>query len=443
MKRTAFFLIITLTLVSAKAQKYESIKTQTILNLNHAKADFDKAMSNSIFFSKPEAYILKATIYAGLAMDSANKNTPTGRQYLKDADTAFIKYREMDPTLELMKDPIYQNGPINLYSGLYFSGLNDYNTKKWDNSFEILNRAVEYSDLLIEKKMMVVPIDTNVLILAGIAAENSNHKDDAAKYYGRLADKKITSEGFESVYRFMVNYYFSKKGFSSFEKYKTLGKELYPNSEYFDYDKIDFAVGLETNFNNKLKAVEEVLISDPDNYKANEVLGELIFDTLNTKDENAKPLANADELEKKMVAAFNKAVGTKPDNEIPFLYLGDHFIYKAIKVDDERTAFAADMKSRIKPGVKSSAEDVAKRDALDKKYGDVLELARGPYEKAAEIFEKKTSLSVRDKQQYKKAAGYLADIYSFKKIKSTGNPAAQANYAAQEKKWNEKWESLK
>lgn len=55
------------------------------------------------------------------------------------------------------------------------------------------------------------PLDTNVLILAAITAESSDNKEDAAKYYVRLADAKVDGEGFESVYRFLVSYYFAKK----------------------------------------------------------------------------------------------------------------------------------------------------------------------------------------------------------------------------------------
>ena len=78
-------------------------------------------------------------------------------------------------------DPVYQNGPINLYSSYYTAGYNDYSAKKYELGFDKLKKAVEYSDLLIEKKLIKVAVDTNVLILAGITAEYSNQKDEAVK----------------------------------------------------------------------------------------------------------------------------------------------------------------------------------------------------------------------------------------------------------------------
>ncbi|HWR31884.1 MAG TPA: hypothetical protein VN451_00045 [Chitinophagaceae bacterium] len=429
----------------AGAQNYETIRNEALLQqFQKAKEDLDKAWSNSKFTSKPEAYILKAFVYASMAMDPKLKGSDQFFTLLKDADAAYRKYKEMEPSLTMVTDQIYQNGPINLYSAYYTAGYDDYVAKKWESGYNNLKKALEYSDLLIDKKLLTASIDTNVLILAGITAENSGQKDEAAKLYSILADKKITGDGFESVYRFLVSHYFGKKDIALFEKYKAIGAELYPKSEYFTFDKIDFAVGLVDNFNAKLKAVEEVLASDPNDFKGNEVLGEIIYDTLNPKDETVPIHSNTSELEKKMVVAFQKAAAAKPGYENPFLYMGDHFINKAVKVDAERTAFAADMKTRTKPGQPNSKEDITKRDALDKKYADALELARDPYEKATEIFKTRVNPDQKEKQQYKKAASYLADIYAFKKVMATRAKSPDAaKYAAEEKKWNDLWESIK
>ncbi len=444
MKRLFFALLMFIPGLLVKAQTIETIKTKLAINqFKAAKEDLDKAWSNPKINGKAEAYILKTAIYAALAMDDATKDTPAGEQLRTDAEAAFRKYKEMDPAMTFIDDPIYKNGPINLYASFYSAGYTDYTAKKWQPSFDKFKKASEFSDLLISRKLLTASLDTNVLILAGVTAENSGNKDEAAKYYTRLADNKITTEGLESVYRFLVLYYFGKKDLVSFEKYKALGAQLYPKSEYFKYDKIDFAVGLETDFDSKLKAVEAMLVTDPDNYKANEILGELIYDTLNPKKEGAPLPANADELEKKMVVAFHKAALAKPGYENAYLFPGDHFINKAAKLDDARKAHADDMKARTKPGTMASKDDIAKRDLLDKEYGDALEGAREPYEKAAEIFAARSSLEIRDKQQYKKVASYLSDIYAFKKIQAKAKPADAAKYAAEEKKWNDRYESIK
>jgi hypothetical protein len=400
---------------------YESIKLSvTLTQYKKAKEDLDKAMGNTKFTSKPEAYILKSTIYSTLSMDEGTKNTAAGDQLTDEADAAFKKFKEMDPSMSLISDLVYQTGPVNLYSSYYSSGYNDYSTKKWDNAYAKLKKAVSYSDLLIEKQILTAPIDTNVLILAGITAEKSNHKDEAAGYYGRLADKKISGEGFESVYRFLVSHYFGKKDYSNFEKYKNYGKELFPNSEFFFFDKIDFAVGLETTLQGKIKAVEEVLATDPDNFKAHEWMGEIIYRAFNPLKDDEPEAFDSAAYEIKMVNAFNKAGSLQPDSIDAFLYLGDHYYNLSEKIKEKNKAHN-----------------------LDKQYAEVVELQRISYEKAAAIFASKTALSVREKAQYRLLSGKIADIYTFKKVQAIGKPADIAKYTAEEKKWNDIYDSIK
>ena len=416
MKKITFILMMLMLAFFVKAQSYEEIKQYLILGqYKKAKEDIDKRMTNAKFAAKPEAYILKATVYASLAADSATLLTPEAAALRAESEAAFAKYKELDPKLELVKDPVYQNAPARIYSNLFSAGYKQYEEKKWAESFATFKKVDEYSAMLISAKLLKTPLDTNVVILAGITAETSNQKDEAAKYYGRLADAKITGPNYESIYRFLVTHYFTKKDMAAFEKYKALGKELYPQSEFFTYDKTDFAVGLESSFDSKMKSLEEVLAKDPTNYKANLSMGQLIYDTLNSKVEGAVLPANADELEKKMVASFNAAGESKGDEELPYLVIGDYFVML-------------------------KAENVKK---ADKKYGEYLEAGRVPYEKAAAIFAKKTNLNASSKQQYKKAAGFLEDIYNYKKAQAKGKPADITKYTAEAKKWADLYSSIK
>ena len=164
-----------------------------------------------------------------------------------------------------------------------------------------------------------------------------------------------------------------------------------------------------------MKSLEDVLAKEPANYKANLSLGQLIYDTLNPKIEGSPLPSNAAELEKKMVDAFNKAAESKPDEALPYLVIGDYYVML-------------------------QAEKVKK---TDKKYGELLEAGRVPYEKAAAVFASKSNLNASDKQQYKKAAGFLEDIYNYKKEQSKGKPADVAKYTAEAKKWGDLYASIK
>ena len=225
MKKILLFTAVILTVLGTAAQNYDAIKNLIAVNqFRKAKEDFDKAMTNAKFASKAEAYIQKVGIYAGLAMDKSVQGTPEAAQLTMDAAEAFKKYKEMQPDPSLASDPIYQSGPINLYSSIYSMGYKDYEAKKWADAAGKYMTAVALSDFLISQKLIKSPIDTSVLIMAGLTAENAKMKDDAARYYSRLADHKITGEGMENVYRFLVNYYFTKAIFQTLKNIKRLEK---------------------------------------------------------------------------------------------------------------------------------------------------------------------------------------------------------------------------
>ncbi len=445
MKRIFLLPALLVTSFVATAQNYEEAKNLLLLmQLPKAREAVDKGMTNAKYAGKPEAYILKATIYSSLANDPKFKDIPEGDKYLADAEAAWNKYKEMDPSLAFLKDLAYQNAPINIYSGYFNAGYKDYQGKKWQQGFEKFKKVVELSDMLIAQKIINISVaDTNSILLAGILAENSKLDAEAAKYYARIAELKLDAVDYEGIYRYLVKYSFQTKDMAGFDKYRALGKQLYPKSDYFNYDKVDFAIGLEDDFNKKVQALEDALQTNPNNTKALEWLGEIIYDTIYSVREGAVQPANAAELTKKMEGAFKKLGELDPTSEIPFLFLGNHHISRSIDADSVKAAFADEVKKRTKPGVKISAADQAKKDALEDDYANELEGAREPFEKAAAIYPKKDKMTNMDKLQYKKIVGYLADIYSYKKGRVKNNPADLAKFTAEEKKWNDLYDTIK
>lgn len=437
MKKTTFFLTTMMAFaIAGQAQRYDDIKTNILVNrFEEAKKDVDKGMANDKFKSKPEAYLLKATVYAALADDP--KYAAQGDQFRQEAYDAFTKYKEMQPDAKLMEEIPYKNGPSYLHTTYFNAGYKDYQEKKWSDGLPKFEKVVALSDYMIEKKLFNAPLDTNALILAGIMAENDGKTDISAKYYARLADANIQGQGFEDIYKFLVRYNFQKKDMAAFDKYRALGGKLYPQSEFFKYDKTDFAVGLEESLDAKIKGLEQVLANDPNNYKSSLLLGQLIYDTLYSDKEGAVKPANAAELETKMIATFKKASELDANEVLPNLYLGEYYINKAASISEKKDALAAEIKKATKPGAQPSKENVAKKDAIEKELDEVYESARVYYEKAGELFGKKGTLTGPEKQQYKNVAGYLGDIYTIKKDKAKGKPAEIAKYTEQEKKWND------
>lgn len=428
--------------LTANAQ-YEEIKTLVLMTkLKEAKTEFDKKASNAKFMAKPEAYMLKALIYSTLAADpkAAPADVP---QLLVDADAAYKKYKEMDATAKLVDDATYQPAVINIYSTLFNLAYKKYQAKQWSESFNDFKHVDDLSSDLIAHKVLKTAVDTNLLILAGYTAEQANDLDGASTYYSRLANAKVGGDGFENIYRFLVRQNFAKKDLPAFEKYKAIGKELYPKSEYFNYDKVDFAVGLAEDFYGKKKLLDNVLATDPENIKANLVLGQLIFDTINADSKGGVIPSNAKELEPIMITALTKAANGKPDDELPWVILGDHQFNKAIRIGNVKDSVNREIRKKTKPGVQPSKDDAARIAALTKEYGDFVELSREPYEKASTIYAAKNELNANDKRQYRRIAGNLGDVYQNRKDKAKGNAAEVAKCDVQIKKWNDLYDKLK
>ena len=431
--------------LSAWSQSIESIKTFALLGqIDKAKAEIDKASTNQKIMAKAEAYILKTAIYASLSMSDENRAKPTGNALVEEAHIAFEKYKTMEPDLKKMnEEDLYKNGPINIYYNYYNQGLGDYNAKNWEAAIPKLEKAINYSDFLIGKSLLNFPVDTNLLILTGFVAERANNNGVAAMAYKRLAEAQVAGADLEGVYQFLVRYYYTGKDMENFEKTKALGAKLYPGSEFFNYDKLDFAVGLVETFSEKMGAVNSYIASDPESYKAHEFRWTYLYDTIVSIQEGDAISSELAKWEADMLTSLKKCAKLKPEDVKNHQYLGNYYVIKKDAANDARSKFAQELQQRTKPGTKASAADIAKRDQLDKEFLQALDMILDPYIEAAKIYGAMPKLDPREKQQYKNIAGYLTEIYESKKKRSAKDPAAAAKWAAEEKKWNDVYESVK
>jgi len=424
------------------AQRYESTKTFLMLNQGaKAEEDLVKNMTNKKFYAKPEAHILSASVYTMRIQDSA-LSPDKKAEYIAKANDAYVKYLAADASKALLKDPIYRTVPINLYTAYYQGGYAAYEKQQWKTAMENFQNAIPYSDYLLVEKMLPGSMDTTLMLLNAYTAEKLENQETAEKYYTILADKNVTGDGYESIYRFLVKRNFELKKYDDFDKYRALGKKMYPESDYFSYDKTDFAVGLAQGFYEQIKALELVIAKDPTNYKANLSLGQIIFDTIHHRNENVVKLQDEKAMAQKMVEAFDRAKDANPDDEIAYIYVGNHYINKSIDVNDARTKFNREMKTKYKPGAAFSAADKAQKEKYDADYAMYLNQAKPYYLKAAEIFGKKPKLENVQTRQYKNVSGYLADIANLNKELSKSK-ADIAKYEAEATKWDNVYSSLK
>ena len=442
------------TMSLAFGQSYDDIKNMLLIrNYKKAKESLDKGWSNAKFVAKPEAYILKANVLAGLAADSSMAGEASTLR--GEALEALKKYREMDPKMTLAVEPgsVYANGPITMYGGYFNEGIASYQKKNWPAAYESFKTAVELSDLLKEYKVADIKLDTNAILVAGASAQSMKNDSAAERYFTRLADAKVGGAENEFMYQFLASKNLARGDMEAFNKYLAIGKELYPSSKYFQYDEMDYILAIEDEAQ-KSKLIDEKLAKNPGDFKLQSAYGEMLFDRLNPKDTSAPRPANYDELESKMVAAFTKATELKPESGLGMSNLANHFINKSFKIgkrlDSLRTAIrekntagkTTPAKAAAKPGAKPGAsktdpQDAALRDELTKSYNEAADKAREYYEKAADIYSKLPTPTSLEKQQYRNAVSYLIDLCAEKKNNSKGTPALYDKWEKEEKKWSD------
>jgi tetratricopeptide (TPR) repeat protein len=235
---------------------------------------------------------------------------------------------------------------------------------------------------------------------------------------------------------------------------------LYPKDEYFKYEELDFVMAGEMT-PEKLKRVEEYLVKDPNNFKAQAGYGEIVFDMLNPKDESTPLPENAADLEKKMDAAFRKATELSPASGFSMSNLANHYFNRAMRADRELSAHRKMMgekataarknappppKGKPAPEFKHSPEDIARRDELVASKYAYYDKAAECYDKAIDIYSKVAAPTTMEKQQYKNAVSYMIDIYKDKKEtaqKATPpNTADAKKYEALEKKYADLYHKL-
>jgi hypothetical protein len=211
MRKLLFAAALSLISAGLFAQDIEAIRNMWLVGqLKKSKDDIDKAMTNAKFNAKPEAWLLKSSIYASLSADK--EMAAQSAEFLKESVNCFNTYKQKEPDYKLLKaeNSYYTGTPGILYSSYFNTGIEAFNKKEWAKAFTQFEAAVAMSDFLISTKMIATTVDTSATLLAGASAQNSEQMDKAVFYYTRLANIKLGGSDNEFIYPFMVEYYLKK-----------------------------------------------------------------------------------------------------------------------------------------------------------------------------------------------------------------------------------------
>jgi hypothetical protein len=395
-----FILMMVLTGFSAGifAQSLEDIEKYLALQRwEEAKGLVDKYLSQEKNSKNAKGWYYKGYIYSELAKSEKYKGTNTRMESFE----AFKKYQELDPKNAMMKDNQNQEFFI-LYNAYFDDAINNYNAKKYDEALQDFKNAGIVEQYVQSKgysynNFSFSALDTQLIQNTALAAYLAKKNDEAAFYYQKLADAKVKGEGFFEIYQFLVEHFGEKGDLANKNKYLALGKELYPESDYWcDIELKEAGDDQKKRF----AKYDEMLNGTCGTFAITYNYAAELFNYLYTGDQ--KP-ADYTAMQNKLESVIKKVFALKNGAEANLL-MARHLYNMVFDVQDSITA--------IKGG---KPEDVKKRNtlvaALNKKYDELL-----PYATAVEeMYAGKTGLKNREKGDLKVAYNLILSYWENKK----------------------------
>ena len=441
MKKVILAAMGTVLLLGSAYAQFDDVKKFLMLQqYPMAKQSLDGLANKPKANTKPEYFLAKATVLSHLMKTS---KPPESTKMRDESVEAYRKYLELDPgnTGNLLGDNAYRDAPINYYVSYYQESIDLFNKEDFPNSSTGFKNMVDWSDFLIKNKMLNYTVDTAAVYLAGASHQNAKKYEEAAAYYSRLADAGVGGPDYLNVYKFLMSHNFERGNIDAFQKYRQIGKKLYPKEEFFDYDEMEFILGMEDEAE-KMKRLEAKMAKDPNDFKLTQLYGNMLFDKLNQKDaKTATPEYAAEEA--KMMAALTKTATAMPDDPSSNFLMGKHIWYKADRkrteisdVNDEIRKFndsqKPDKTGKLPPPPK---ELTAKRDNLRQEQGAYMDQAVPYLLKAEPVMAKTYTSNKQTKQNYKILVDDMIQYYGFKR-QYAKTPADKAKFEAEEKKWD-------
>ncbi|WP_207512794.1 hypothetical protein [Longitalea luteola] len=391
----------------SQAQKLE--KAKDLLSrkkLAEAKTEIDNVLAVEKNKTNSEAWYTKAKVYGAIAADSTQKSTvPDARGIAFEAMKQYLSLESgvKDAAKRNIQLTLDNNAPlIELYTGYSKDAASFYNASNFNDAFVNFKKSLEVFDLMSEKGIIPIKLDTTTTLYAGISAEKAQKPDDAAVYYGKIAEAKAKGEGFVEIYKWLADYYRRKDDVANASKFSALGKEVYPADQFWTGFELDMARE-KGNKEDLFKKYEAVIQENPDNYLFLFNYGVELYQTGYDPDASKRP-ANSKELINKAIEVMTKTLEKKPDFANANMVLGQIYYNQGVEINNEN--------KNIRPsgGVKLSADQLKKKEELRAETSKKFDQALPYLMKVDELLDSQGKLKMEDKEHLKNALDLLIII---------------------------------
>jgi tetratricopeptide (TPR) repeat protein len=412
MKKVLLTTFLAITGLGMMAQKVDKVKDLLGKNkVAEAKTEIDAVLADPKNAKSADALYYKGKVYAAVAADSTLKGqTPDAREQALDA---FKKYVDMDEKHLLLVLENYK--PItDLYQYYFTTGAAQFKADKQAEAYDDFKKCLAISDYMSSKGWTNVKLDTTVVLYTGITAEKSGKKDEAAIYYGRLAEAKISGENNDQIYGWLAGYYAEKKDKTNALKYLSIGREVFPQKASY-WDEYEMQIIRDSGDKNAIaQKYEQMLAKNPNDYQT---LFNYSVDLYTSAYDTslAKRPANSAETITKVETNLKKVVELKPDYVNGYLVLGKVIFNEANDIMNESKKIRPQGNVKLKPDELKKKNDL--RDAANKKFDEAV-----PYfEKIDALLGSQGKLKGEEKRALKDTYDLLSAIYDYKGNKEKSN----------------------
>jgi tetratricopeptide (TPR) repeat protein len=402
MKKILLTALLVVPVLLTQAQRLE--KAKDLLGkkdkLADARTEIDKVLAIEKNQQNPEAWLVKSKIYLKIAADQELKNSvPDARDVAFDA---LKKYMELDEQKEKDEKKRYMlltlenNQPlIDIYTGYNKDAASFYNAGNYNDALTNFKNALAVFDLIAKREIVPIKLDTTTTLYAGISAEKANKIDEAATYYGKIAEAKAQGEGFVEIYKWLADHYRRKGNIEEAIKFTTLGREVYPEDPFWSGFELEML--RDQGSKEQLFAkYEQVINENPDNHVYLFNYGVELYQTAYKEDISERP-ANSKELIEKARTYLNKAMTLKPDYANVHMVLGQMSYNEGVDYSKEN--------DQIRPtgGQKLTADQLAKKEKLRQATLEKFDEAIPYFKKVDELLDSQGKLKMEEKETLKGA----------------------------------------
>jgi tetratricopeptide (TPR) repeat protein len=398
-----------------------------------AKTEIDAVVASEKFANSSEAWYQKAKIYGAIANDSTLKaSVPDARDVSFEAIKKYLELesKEKDEKKRYLLLTFDGNQPlIDVYSGYSKNGASFYNAGNYNDALANFKKTLGVFDVLAERGIVPMKLDTTTTLYAGISAEKASKPDEAAIYYSKIAEAKAKSEGFVEIYKWLADHYRQKNDIATAQKFSALGKSVYPEDQFWTGFDLEMLSDKGTKAD-LFKKYEDVIKENPDNHIFLFNYAVELYKEGYQEDVTKRP-ANSKELINKAGEMMKRTLEKKPDYANANMVMGQILYNQGVDINTENKAI------RPQGGAKLTPDQLKKKEELRQEVVKKFDEATPYFEKVDELLDKQAKLKMEDKEILKNALDLLITINEEKtaQLETKRNAAETAKKAAEVKQY--------